>query len=187
MHGNQTLSAEPDLSRIIIIGTSCSGKTTFARRLSAQLGAPHIELDQFYWLPDWQARQKQDFRRLVADAVERDRWIVDGNYRSSSDLFWSRATTVVWLNYPLRVVLFRGLIRTLRRSMTREELFGGNQETFAKSFFSRDSIILWLLQTHGKNRSHYRKLRESNTFPDLYWIEYRNPREAECAKFGQMN
>ena len=50
-----------DLSRTVVVGTSCSGKTTFARQLAARLGAPHIELDAFHWLPHWQQRETGEF------------------------------------------------------------------------------------------------------------------------------
>lgn len=42
---------EGDFNRVVIIGTSCSGKTTLAGTLAAALATPHIELDALHWLP----------------------------------------------------------------------------------------------------------------------------------------
>jgi hypothetical protein len=47
--------------RIVVIWTSCSGKNIFPTGLAIRLGAPHIELDQLHWLPDWEARLDDEF------------------------------------------------------------------------------------------------------------------------------
>ena len=40
------------LKRVVIIGTSCSGKTTFERSLAQKLKVQHIELDSIHWKPN---------------------------------------------------------------------------------------------------------------------------------------
>ena len=70
------------VDRVVVIGTSCSGKTTFARRLAEIIDCPWTELDRLHWLPDWEPRPLDDFRRLVAEKVSQDRWVIDGNYSS---------------------------------------------------------------------------------------------------------
>ncbi len=94
------------LERVIIVGTSCCGKTTFSRRLAEILKQPHIELDALYWGPNWVAKPADEFRRLVENAVSRDRWVVDGNYGLVRDVIWPKATLVIWLNYDF-IVVFR--------------------------------------------------------------------------------
>ena len=66
------------MQRIIVIGTSCSGKTTLALKLAAKFDIPHIELDQLYWLPEWKQRPADEFRPLVQEAVAAERWISCG-------------------------------------------------------------------------------------------------------------
>jgi adenylate kinase family enzyme len=146
------------LRRTVIVGTSCAGKTTFAQGLAGTLGFRHIELDALHWLPDWVARPDEEFRRLVAAEVSGESWVADGNYRKVRDIVWPRATAIVWLDYPFRLVAYRALSRTLRRVMQRQVLYSGNRETLGKSFFSRDSILLWVLQTHRANRREYSAL-----------------------------
>ena len=75
-----------EMERVVIIGSSCSGKTTMARRLADILQTPHIEQDAIHWLPDWQEREDDEFRELVGTAVAADRWVVDGNYNMVRDL-----------------------------------------------------------------------------------------------------
>jgi adenylate kinase family enzyme len=166
------------LLRLIVIGTSCCGKTTFSRQLARILQYPHIELDSLYWAPNWTPKHKDEFRRLVEDAVSGDCWVIDGNYRVVRDAIWPRATSVIWLNYGFVTVLARALIRTFRRSLLQEQLYSDNRETLARAFFSRDSILWWVVSTFRQRRRAYQHLRETERFPQLEWIEFRKSREA---------
>jgi adenylate kinase family enzyme len=169
---------KPRLERIVVIGTSCSGKTTFARRLAETLGYPHIELDALHWLPDWVPRPDEDFRTLVADAVSADRWVVDGNYGTVRDLVWPRATCIIWLNYGFPTTFARALRRTLSRAITREDLYSGNKESLKMAFLDRESVLIWVITTFRRRRKLFGKLRETQAFPHLQWLEFRKPSEA---------
>jgi len=166
------------MKRVIVIGSSCSGKTTLARRLAELLGSPHIKLDALHWGPDWSEVPRERFRAALEKRVEGDRWVVDGNYSAVRDIVWERATDAAWLNYRFHVVFGRALARTLRRIVLREELFNGNRESFRKAFLSRDSILLWVIRTFNRRRRNYRALFESGVFPNIRLIELRRPRDA---------
>ena len=143
------------MQRIAVIGTSCSGKTRFAKRLAERLGIPHVELDALHWGPNWTAKPTNELRTLVDQATLGPQWISDGNYLAVRDLIWKRADMLVWLNYSFPVVFFRAFRRTLIRCVTREKLFSDNQESLLKAFFTRESILLWVLQTYWKHRKEY--------------------------------
>lgn len=164
--------------RIVVIGSSCAGKTTLARGLGELLDARHVELDAIHWLPEWKERSTDEFRTLIEKAVAEDRWVVDGNYWIARDVIWARATTVVWLNYSFGLVFWRALRRTVTRAITREELFSGNRESFFHSFFTRESILWWVLTTYRRRRRQCRELLNENGYPQLEVIELRRPREA---------
>ena len=166
------------MERVVVVGTSCSGKTTLARQLSQALGAPHVELDGIHWMSGWRDRPADEVRRVAAEAAAAERWVMDGNYSAIRDIVWGRATTVVWLNYPFRVVLWRALSRTARRVITQEELFSGNREGFRQSFLSRDSIILWAITSYRQVRREYRRILDGGDYPNLRVIELRGPAEA---------
>ena len=167
-----------DLQRVVVIGTSCSGKTTLARQLSDLLAVPHIELDALHWKRHWEARPRVEFLRIVEKAVARDRWVTDGNYGTARDIVWSRATAVLWLNYSFVRVFYRALSRTLQRAATREELYSGNTESFTKAFLSRDSILLWVLTSFRRRRREYSALLKSDHFASITFWEFRRPRDA---------
>ena len=167
------------LKRTIVVGTSGSGKTTVAGRIAAILGVAHIELDALYWGPDWQPRDLDIFRQEVESAVSADRWVLDGNYSYVRPITWPRATHVVWLNYSFSRVMFQLTRRTIRRALTGVELFAGNRETLRKSFFSRDSIILWGLTTYHRRRRDYPILFKSPEYAHLQVTELRSPARTE--------
>lgn len=165
--------------RILVIGTSCSGKTTFSRRLGEALQLPVVELDQFHWAPNWQEAPRAEFVRRAGDATSGPAWIADGNYQSIRETLWPRATHVVWLNYRWSLVLWRGLKRSLRRSLTGEELWHGNRESLRRTFCSHDSILLWIITTHRRRQAEFTAVRQSGEYPQLQWIEFRDPGSAD--------
>jgi adenylate kinase family enzyme len=165
--------------RIVVVGSSCCGKTTFAKQLAASLQIPHIELDALHWGPNWQPRPVDEFRRSVADAVSGDQWLVDGNYSMARDTFWPRATQIIWLNYSFPTVMRRALRRGLRRSQSSEQLYNNNRESLAQTFFSRDSILWWIIKTFNPRRRAMSALREQHVYPHLTWTELQTPAAAE--------
>ena len=106
-------------TRIHVIGNSASGKSTLAARLADTLGAPLVELDAINWQPGWVGLNTTDpdeFERRIREATRGERWVVAGSYRKFSQrTFWRRLDTVVWLDLPLRVVVWRFLRRTWTR------------------------------------------------------------------------
>ena len=144
------------MRRIVVFGTTGSGKSRLAERLSAETGLRLVELDALFWGPEWQPAPLDLFRHR-ADCETRDGgWIAVGIYGQVRDIVWRRADTLVWLDLPLPLVMWRLFKRTVRRIVTREDLWGtGNRESFVRSSFSRQSILLWALRTHVRNRRRF--------------------------------
>lgn len=167
------------LSRVAVVGTSCSGKTTFATCLADCLRVPHIELDALYWGPNWTPRSDEEFRTQVALATSQDRWVSDGNYTKVRDILWKRAVTVIWLNYAFSTIFWRALYRTVNRVVTGAELYSGNRESFSQAFCSRDSILWWVITTYRSRRREYPELFKREEFSHLQVIEFKRPAEAK--------
>ena len=137
---------------MVVIGTSGAGKTTIARKIDQTLGVPHVEFDAYRHGPNWTETPDDVFRERLRQALGGDRWVADGNYGVVRDVVWPRATTLVWLDYPIYVVMWRLFWRTIRRGVFRQELWNGNRERLWWHFFSRQSLFLWALQTHWRRR-----------------------------------
>lgn len=167
------------MRRVVVIGTTGSGKSTLAERLAAQTGLRVIELDALYWGRDWQGAPVDLFRHRVERETRDGGWIVVGNYGQVRDLVWPAADTLIWLDLPLSVVMRRLVGRTIQRAATREELWGtGNRELFVNAFFSRQSILLWALKTHRRNREKYSK-DCADLAETMQVVRLKSPREVE--------
>ena len=170
--------------RISVVGTSGSGKTTTASQIARRLGVPHVELDALYWGPDWTPVPLDVFRERVARAVSGDAWVIDGNYSHARDIVWGRADTVVWLDYALPVIMWQLMGRTLRRGVAREELWSGNRESLFTAFFSRESILLWALQTYRRRRRDYPVLLSKAENAHLTVVHLHSPQETREWRSG---
>lgn len=163
--------------RVVVVGTSGSGKTTLARELARRLALPHVELDALHWGPDWSPAPVEEFRRRVEAALLSGGWVADGNYSKVRDLVWGRAELLVWLDYPLPLVMARLARRTARRVLTQEELWNGNRERLGEQF-TRDSLWLWALQTHRRHRREYPARFQQPAYRHLTVVRLRSPRAA---------
>ena len=144
------------MQRVVVFGTTGSGKSRLAERLAERTGLRVIELDRLYWGRDWQPAPLELFRHRVEREIRDGGWIVVGIYGQVRDLTWKAADTLIWLDLPFPLVFWRLLRRTIWRSITREDLWGtGNRESLVRSFFSRQSILLWALRTHRRNRERF--------------------------------
>jgi len=145
--------------RIWIVGCSGAGKTTLARRLAADLSILHLELDGVFHQADWTPLPRDEFRARVAETLDGHRgWVACGNYNQAlGDVVVSRANTVLWLDPPKRVVMTRLLLRTLRRTVTRETLWNGNRERWTNltSWDPHKSILRWGWTEFSRYRARY--------------------------------
>jgi hypothetical protein len=128
----------------------------------------------------------EEFRARVAAATEPESWVVDGNYSVIRDITWSRADTVVWFDLPYLTVMARTVGRTVRRVITREELWNGNREPLSNlwSFRPEESIIAWTATRHRVYRRRYREAEIDPQWADLHFVRLRSPAEADAFLAG---
>jgi adenylate kinase family enzyme len=102
------------MRRVAIIGCGGSGKSVVARELGRRTGLPVIHLDTLFWSHDWQPTPPDEWRAIQERLVTEDRWIIDGNYGGTMELRLRAADTIVFLDYPTRVCLWRVVLRRLK-------------------------------------------------------------------------
>ena len=137
------------MRRIVVVGTSGSGKSTLAGEIARRLNLTHIELDALHWGPGWTSTPADRLRGKVIEAIERAPrgWAVCGNYRVVRDAIWPHADTIIWLDYPMRIVFLRVLWRTMKRAWSGEMLWGGCRENLWMQFCTKESLFLWVINT----------------------------------------
>jgi adenylate kinase family enzyme len=150
--------------------------------LARALGTIHVELDSIYHQPGWTPLTDDEFRARVTAITEPETWVVDGNYSIIRDITWSRADTVVWFDLPYLTVLARTIRRTVRRVVTREELWNGNREPLSNlwSFKPEKSIIAWTATRHRVYRRRYREAEIDPQWLDLHFVRLRSQAEADA-------
>lgn len=144
----------------MIAGCSGSGKSTFARQLATVIDLPLIHLDREYWQPGWVEPSKEWWRSKVSELVKREQWIMDGNYSGTWDLRLPEADLVIYLCYPLWLILWRATKRQLSfRGTVRPDMAPGCPERFnwafyhfvARCYFTRKQNHLRRLENLGGN------------------------------------
>lgn len=124
------------MRRVLIIGNSGAGKSTLARRLGERLGLPVIHLDVLFWKPGWVESDDDEFRRRVAAALAAPAWVCDGNFGGSWDLRMPLADTIVWVDQPRWLCLFRAIRRVFQyREGERPDMAAGCRETIDLKFY----------------------------------------------------
>ena len=167
------------MKRVNIIGTTGSGKSTFAVTLANKLGCPYVQLDQLYWKPNWEEASDSGLFLKLREALVGDCWVLDGNYSRTGHIKWERVDTIVWLDFGFIRTFTQLLMRTLVRATTKQELWPGtgNKETFFKSFLSKESILIWCIKTYGKNRARYSELMQSDEYSCIKKYRLQSPKE----------
>ena len=93
------------MKKVIVIGCPGSGKSTFSRALHSSTGLPLVHLDMLFWNADKTTVEKSVFLKHLCAALEKDEWIIDGNYGTTMELRMAACDTVIFLDYPISACL----------------------------------------------------------------------------------
>jgi len=134
------------MRRVLVIGPGGSGKSTLATSIGERTGLPVVHLDALYWRPGWVPTPREEWTAAVAELVARDAWVMDGNYSGTLDLRLRACDTVVFLDVPRLVCLWRILRRRLRfRGTSRPDVAEGCPERLTWEF-------VWWVWTYPRRR-----------------------------------
>ena len=101
------------MKRILIIGSGGAGKSTFARQLHQTTNIELFHLDKLYWKPNWVEPTKDEWKKTVEDLIKKDSWIMDGNYGGTMEMRIAACDTVIFLDLPPAICVWRAVKRYL--------------------------------------------------------------------------
>ncbi len=160
--------------KVVIVGTSASGKTTLARALAQECSLHHIELDELHWGPNWtEVSDELMLERLDEKLNNFSEWVIDGNYSVTHSRTWPQATHIIWLNLGLGRTFYQAVKRTFSRIFSGTELWHGNKERFL-FLFHKDAIPWWVLRTWRKRRMEMPELIRETVKKSQTVIEIRS-------------
>ncbi|MEU3461925.1 adenylate kinase [Streptomyces sp. NPDC006733] len=164
------------MERILVVGATGAGKSTLARALGGRLGLAYREMDALHYIgPGWATNDR--LTEDVSGLTSGSHWVFDSlGTPEVRDLLWRRADTVIWLDYPRRIVMARVLRRSLRRTVTREALFGGNRETW-RGWLRRDHPAWWAWSQHASRRREIGRRSRDTRFAPLDTLRFAHPDE----------
>ena len=167
--------------RVVIVGRTGSGKTTLAREVAAALEVKHVELDSLYFGPDFSTAPLDILRQRTAEAIAGQRWVTDGNKSAVRDLVWPRADTIIWLDYPLAVSLWRLARRARGRasSLQSSAAESGDNAGLPKQLLAAAKGVLTALRSHAGQRREYPKMFSAPENEHLAVVRLRSPRATE--------
>ncbi|MCO5142958.1 MAG: adenylate kinase [Oligoflexia bacterium] len=165
--------------RINVIGSSASGKSTIAQLIAKKLELPYLEMDKLFWEPNWKEPKDEVFFSRLSKAIEGSEWVLDGNYNRTLNIKWQRVEAIVWIDYSFFRTFLQAFQRAFIRALHKKELWEGtgNKESFRKSFFSKNSIILYSIKNYKKMRNRYLELKRDKKYEHIRFIQLRNPKE----------
>lgn len=123
------------MKKILVIGSSGAGKSTFSRRLHEATGLKLIHLDVLHWKPNWTEPDKEEWRKTVENALQGEEWIMDGNFSGTMEMRIQASDTVIFLDLPRATCVYRILKRVVfYRKGSRPDMADGCDEKFDWEF-----------------------------------------------------
>ena len=161
------------MRRVLVLGCPGAGKSTLARSLGEALSLPVVHLDKLWWKSGWVNRTEGEFDALLDAVLLGEEWVIDGNYLRTLPRRLERCDTVVLLDYPRRLCLFRALRRILTwRGRTRPDMAADCPERLDGEF------VRWIWEFHRTQRPQVLELLDGWTGEKHV---FRSPKD--CTRF----
>jgi len=163
------------MKRVLVIGTSGSGKSTLAQRLAGCLGLPFFASDHFYWETGWKSAASEKVCQQVMEVVQREAWVLDGNFDNLRELVWRQADCIIWLDYSLLTIGTRIISRNLRWMLTCRPTWSGNRMTLPRAVsgirhalktyaLKKQNFPVWLAELPNTTVQHFHTSRETEAW-----------------------
>jgi adenylate kinase family enzyme len=154
------------MKKILVIGPGGAGKSTLASQLGELLNIEVLHLDKFYWHPGWIEMPKSEWLKTVEELLSRESWIMDGNYSGTLDIRFQACDTVIFLDMPRTLCLWRVSKRAMMyRNKSRPDMADGCNEKLNLEF------LLWIWNYPRRTRPKVVRMLESNPEKRIIWLQ----------------
>ncbi|WP_069649950.1 DNA topology modulation protein [Caloranaerobacter ferrireducens] len=155
------------MKKILILGSAGSGKSTLAKRLGEITGIDVLHLDTIHWKPGWIEAPREEFLSKLKAFLEKDSWIIDGNYRSTLDMRLELADTVIFIDMSRLFCIYRAIKRRfMYKGKSRPDITQGCDEKIDWEF------LKWIWQYPIKNKPEIlAKLENCLTEKEIYILK----------------
>jgi len=145
------------MERIMIVGCGGAGKSTLARQLGEKLGLPVVHLDKLFWHSGWVESTKEEIDGKIMLELQKERWIIDGNYMRTMPIRMAHCDTVIFLDFN-RVSCVWGILKRYLTNIgkVRPDMAEGCPEKIDWEFF----VWVWNFNKTKRERI-YRMLKEA--------------------------
>ena len=143
------------MKKILVIGNTGAGKTTFAKELAEKTGLPLIHLDKIFWCGNWEHISEDELDEKLSEILSRDEWIIDGNYNRTLEYRLEFADTVFFFDLPTVTCLWGITKRIIKNhGKTRPDMGGNCPDSFRKAKELYKSTVTY----NRRNRKKYYEL-----------------------------
>ena len=94
-----------NFKKIIVIGCSGAGKTTFSKKLAKTVNLPLYNLDTLYWKLDATHITREELIQKQQEIFKKDEWIIDGNFRNTLELRIAQAELIYYFDIPRKICI----------------------------------------------------------------------------------
>lgn len=160
-----------EYKRILVIGSSGSGKSWLSQKLAAMTGLPLIHLDMEYWHPGWVETGREEWDKKQIELTAGEAWLIDGNYNRTMELRFQKADMVVFLDINRLRCVFQAMRRMGKKRSDLPDFLEEPRPLSleALEFYS----LIWRFPK--KDRLNILHLREK--YPQVAFIQHKNHRE----------
>ncbi len=144
--------------RIIVVGVSASGKSTFARELSEKVGIPATYMDAIMWKPGWEYIGDEETTKRLKKLSITSMWLIEGYISTMArTTVFERADTIIYLDYSPVIASWRYIRRWWKhRNNARPELPGSPEklswEFLKRVWYKKEAITLNKFLAKVKNQ-----------------------------------
>ncbi|MDT0672234.1 AAA family ATPase [Staphylococcus chromogenes] len=119
------------LNRIVIMGSPGTGKSTLAYKIAQQTKLPLYHMDALFWEGTQNVSDDVLLERLDT-LLQKEKWIIDGNYKDTLEMRVAKADLVIWMKAPRWKCVLLVIYRYLKGK--RQKGPGANPDSLEPSF-----------------------------------------------------